>query len=131
MRILVVGGGGREHALAWKLRQSPRVREVFCAPGNGGMGSVATCVPIEAGDLRGLLAFAREQAIGLTVVGPEAPLSAGIVDLFEEHGLRVFGASRAAAELEGSKSFAKEIMRRHGIPTAAARAITDAGAARD
>jgi phosphoribosylamine--glycine ligase len=130
MRILVVGSGGREHALAWKLRQSPRVREVFCAPGNGGMGAVATCVPIKADDLEGLLAFAREHAIGLTVVGPEAPLSAGIVDLFQEHGLQVFGASRAAAELEGSKSFAKELMRRHGIPTAAARAFTDPAAAR-
>ena len=130
MNVLVVGGGGREHALAWKLRQSPRVREVFCAPGNGGMGEVATCVPIDSGDLRSLLAFARERGIGLTVVGPEAPLSLGIVDLFEEHGLRVFGASRAAAELEGSKTFAKELMRRHGIPTAAARAFTDAGEAR-
>jgi phosphoribosylamine--glycine ligase len=104
MRILVVGSGGREHALAWKLRQSPRVREVFCAPGNGGMGTVATCVPIQAGDLHALLAFAREHAIGLTVVGPEAPLSTGIVDLFEQHGLRVFGACRAAAEIEGSKT---------------------------
>jgi phosphoribosylamine--glycine ligase len=94
------------------------------------MGGVATCVPIEAGDLSGLLAFARERAIGLTVVGPEAPLSVGIVDLFEEHGLRVFGASRAAAELEGSKTFAKELMRRHGIPTAAARSFTDASEAR-
>jgi phosphoribosylamine--glycine ligase len=130
MDVLVVGGGGREHALAWKLRQSPRIREVFCAPGNGGIGGVATCVPIPADDLPALLAFARERSIGLTVVGPEAPLSAGIVDLFESHGLRVFGASRAAAELEGSKSFAKELMRRHGIPTAEARSFTDPAAAR-
>jgi phosphoribosylamine--glycine ligase len=130
MDVLVVGGGGREHALAWKLRQSPRVREVFCAPGNAGIASVATCVPIPAGDLDGLLGFARERAVGLTVVGPEAPLAAGLVDLFERNGLRVFGASRAAAELEGSKSFAKELMQRHGIPTAAARTFTDAAAAR-
>ena len=130
MDVLVVGGGGREHALAWKLRQSPRVRELFCAPGNGGIGEVATCVPIAADDLPALLSFARERAIGLTVVGPEVPLSAGIVDLFEQHGLRVFGASRAAAELEGSKSFAKELMRRHGIPTAQARSFTDPAAAR-
>jgi phosphoribosylamine--glycine ligase len=130
MRVLVVGGGGREHALAWKLRQSPRVRELFCAPGNGGIAQVATCVPIDATDVRGLLAFAQERRIDFTVVGPEAPLSAGLVDLFADHGLRAFGASRAAAELEGSKAFAKELMRRHGIPTAAARTFTDVGQAR-
>ncbi len=125
MRILVVGGGGREHALCWKLGQSPRVRELFCAPGNAGIARDATCVPIEAADVAGLLAFALERRIELTVVGPEAPLSAGIVDLFEARGLRVFGASRAAAELEGSKAFAKELMRRTGIPTAEARTFTD------
>jgi phosphoribosylamine--glycine ligase len=130
MKVLVVGGGGREHALAWKLRQSPRVPELYCAPGNGGIAQVATCVPIEATDVRALLAFAREKQIDFTVVGPEAPLSAGLVDLFAEHGLRAFGASRAAAELEGSKAFAKELMRRHGIPTAEARSFTDLDAAR-
>jgi phosphoribosylamine--glycine ligase len=129
MKVLVVGGGGREHALAWKLRQSPLVRQLFCAPGNGGIAAVAECVPIAADDVHALLAFAREHAIDLTVVGPEAPLSAGIVDLFERHGLRVFGASRAAAEIEGSKAFAKELMRRHGIPTADCRTFTDAAAA--
>ena len=129
MKVLVVGGGGREHALAWKLRQSPRVSELFCAPGNGGIAQVATCVPIEAADVRALLAFARERGIDFTVVGPEAPLSAGLVDLFAAHGLRAFGASRAAAELEGSKAFAKELMTRHGIPTAAARSFTDRAAA--
>ena len=129
MRVLVVGGGGREHALAWKLRQSPRVRELFCAPGNGGIAGVADCVRIAADDVPGLLAFARERRIDLTVVGPEAPLSAGIVDRFEGEGLRIFGASRAAAAIEGSKAFAKELMRRHGIPTADSRTFTDAGAA--
>src|SRR5512143_846545 len=128
MKVLVVGGGGREHALAWKLRQSPRVGELICAPGNGGMAGIATCVPVDAGDVPGLLALARERRVDFTVVGPEAPLAAGLVDLFADNGLRAFGASRAAAELEGSKTFAKELMRRHGIPTAAARAFTDAAA---
>jgi len=130
MRVLVVGGGGREHALAWKLRQSPRVRQVLCAPGNGGIREVATCVPIDAADVHALLAFAQKERVDLTVVGPEAPLAAGIVDLFEMHGLRIFGADRAAAGLEGSKAFAKELMRRHGIPTAAARVFTDPAEAR-
>ncbi len=130
MKVLVVGGGGREHALAWKLRQSPRVTEVLCAPGNGGIREVATCHAIDAADLHGLLALARAERVDLTVVGPEAPLAMGLVDLFEQHGLRVFGASRAAAELEGSKAFAKEIMRRAGIPTAAAGVFDAADAAR-
>ncbi|HEY6000800.1 MAG TPA: phosphoribosylamine--glycine ligase [bacterium] len=130
MKVLVVGSGGREHALAWKLRQSPRVSELICAPGNGGMAGIATCVPVPAEDVRGLLALARERAVDFTVVGPEAPLSAGLVDLFAANGLRAFGASRAAAELEGSKAFAKDLMRRHGIPTAAASTFTDAAAAR-
>jgi phosphoribosylamine--glycine ligase len=124
MKVLVVGSGGREHAIAWKLRQSPRVRAIFCAPGNGGIRRIAQCPPIDATDLHGLLAFAQREEIDLTVVGPEAPLSMGIVDLFEQHGLRVFGASRRAAELEGSKAFAKELMRRHDIPTAIARVFT-------
>jgi phosphoribosylamine--glycine ligase len=125
MRVLVVGGGGREHALCWKLLQSPRVTAVFCAPGNGGIRQIAACPPIDVTDLHGLLALAQAERIDLTVVGPEAPLSMGIVDLFEHHGLRVFGASRRAAEIEGSKAFSKELMHRHGIPTAFARVFTD------
>lgn len=118
MKVLVVGGGGREHALVWKIRQSPRVREVYCAPGNAGIAREATCVNIGAEDITGLRDFAREKGIDLTVVGPEAPLNAGIADLFQEAGLRIFGPSRAAAEIEGSKVLAKEIMAKYGIPTA-------------
>ncbi len=118
MKVLVVGGGGREHALVWKLKQSPRVKEIFCAPGNAGIAALATCVEIGAEDLPGLLAFAKEKGIDLTLVGPEAPLCAGITDRFQEAGLRIFGPSRAAAEIEGSKVVAKDIMAKYGIPTA-------------
>jgi len=118
MKILIVGGGGREHALAWKIAQSPRAEKVFAAPGNAGIARHAECVEIGAEDVRALLKFARQNSIDLTVVGPEAPLVAGIVDLFQENGLRIFGPSQRAAELEGSKEFAKRIMRRHAIPTA-------------
>jgi len=118
MKVLVVGGGGREHALVWKLRQSPRVTEIYCAPGNAGIARDAVCVNISAENISALLAFAREKAIDLTVVGPEAPLTAGIVDEFQSAGLKIFGPARAAAEIEGSKVFAKEIMARYGIPTA-------------
>ncbi len=118
MKILVVGGGGREHALVWKLRQSPRVGHIFCAPGNAGIGQMATCVNIQAGDVYGLLTFAKENKIDLTVVGPEIPLTNGIVDIFEKEGLRIFGPSRAAAEIEGSKALAKDIMAKYNIPTA-------------
>ncbi len=118
MRVLVVGGGGREHALVWKLRQSPRVREVYCAPGNAGIALEAQCVPIAAHDHSALLDFAGKEAIDLTVVGPEAPLAGGLADLLVSHGLAVVGPSQGAARLESSKVFAKEFMRRHGIPTA-------------
>ncbi|OPX83669.1 MAG: Phosphoribosylamine--glycine ligase [Pelotomaculum sp. PtaB.Bin104] len=118
MKVLVVGGGGREHALVWKLRQSPRVTEVYCAPGNAGIARQATCVNISAEDIPALLAFARDKAIDLTLVGPEAPLTTGIVDEFQAAGLKIFGPSRAAAEIEGSKVLAKEIMAKYGIPTA-------------
>ncbi len=118
MKVLVVGGGGREHALVWKLKQSPRVKEIFCAPGNAGIAALATCVQIGAEDIPGLLAFARDKGIDLTLVGPEAPLCAGITDSFREAGLKIFGPSRAAAEIEGSKVVAKDIMARYGIPTA-------------
>jgi phosphoribosylamine--glycine ligase len=118
MKILVVGGGGREHALVWKLSQSPRVTKVFCAPGNGGICEAAECLPIDGSDIHGLLDFAVKNEIDLTVVGPEAPLSMGIVDLFEEQGLKTFGASKAAAEIESSKAFSKDLMKKYGIPTA-------------
>ena len=115
MKVLVIGGGGREHALVWKIAQSPKVDEIFCAPGNAGISGLATCVPIGAEDIDALIAFAVDKKIDLTVVGPEAPLSRGIVDQFEAKGLRAFGANEKAAVLEGSKSFAKDLMNRYGI----------------
>ncbi len=126
MRVLVVGGGGREHALVWKITQSKEVSKVFCAPGNAGIEEVAECVPIQATDLDGLLRFADKQKIDLTVVGPEAPLVAGIVDLFESQGLAIFGPSKRAAEIEGSKAFAKYLMDRYDIPTADCVVFEDA-----
>ena len=125
MKVLVVGGGGREHALCWKIAQSPKVQELYCAPGNGGIGQVAELVEIAPTDIEGLVRFARDRGIDLTVVGPEAPLVAGIVDAFEAEGLEIFGPRRAAAEIEGSKAFAKEFMKRHGIPTAPYRIFSD------
>lgn len=118
MKVLVLGSGGREHALAWKLAQSPRVGKVYCAPGNGGTGRQAVNVPIAATDIPALRDFALQKGIHLTVVGPEAPLVDGIVDTFAEAGLRVFGPMKAAARLEGSKIFAKETMSAAGVPTA-------------
>ncbi len=120
MKILVIGAGGREHALAWKLAQSPRVDEVVVAPGNAGTATEDKCrnADVAATDLDGLLALAREEGVALTVVGPEAPLVAGVVDRFRAEGLRIFGPTAAAAQLEGSKAFAKDFLARHGIPTA-------------
>jgi len=118
MNILITGSGGREHVLAWKIRQSPRVKKIYAAPGNGGIAELAECVDIKADDIPALIAFAKEHSIDLTVVGPEAPLVAGIVDAFEEQGLKIFGPSAKAAQLEGSKIFAKEFMHRRNIPTA-------------
>jgi len=118
MNVLIIGSGGREHALAWKIRQSPRVDRIFAAPGNAGIAQVADLVPLAAEDIPALARFARDQRIDLTVVGPELPLTLGIVDEFERHGLRTFGPRRAAAQLEGSKAFTKELLRRHSIPTA-------------
>jgi len=118
MRILVIGSGGREHALCWKLRQSPRVEKLWCAPGNGGISLDAECLAADVGDVSALAALAQKLAADLTVVGPELPLVRGIVDEFEQRGLRVIGPSKAAAQLEGSKVFAKQFMERHGIPTA-------------
>jgi phosphoribosylamine--glycine ligase len=131
MKILILGAGGREHALAWKLRQSPRVTKVFCAPGNGGISETATCVPLKLTDQTALVAFAKENGIGLTVVGPDDALAAGIVDRFEEAGLRIFGPEQAAARLESSKVFAKEFMQRHGIPTAASGHFADSAQAQE
>ncbi|MCL6559926.1 MAG: phosphoribosylamine--glycine ligase [Firmicutes bacterium] len=125
MKVLVVGGGGREHALVWKLRQSPRVDEIYCAPGNAGIAREATCVKISAEDIPALLAFAKEKAVDLTVVGPEAPLNAGIVDKFQSAGLKIFGPSRAAAEIEGSKALSKDLMAKYNIPTAKYAVFTD------
>ena len=126
MNVLVVGGGGREHALAWRLRQSPSVAQVFVAPGNGGTAHDAALTNIAVTDVVALREWAQANAIGLTVVGPEAPLAAGIVDEFRAHGLAVFGPTKAAAQLESSKAFSKAFMQRHGIPTAAYDTFTDA-----
>jgi phosphoribosylamine--glycine ligase len=124
MKVLVVGGGGREHALVWKIAQSPRVKKIFCAPGNAGIARLATCVPIGAAEIDKLLDFARDEKIDLTIVGPEDPLSNGIVDQFEAAGLRIFGASQKAARIESSKSFAKAVMEKYGIPTAKGRTFS-------
>jgi len=130
MKVLVIGSGGREHALAWKLQQSPRVTEVFCAPGNGGIAQVATCVPIKITEHDALVDFARREGIALTVIGPDDALAAGIVDRFTAAGLRAFGPTQRAAQLESSKVFAKDFMRRHGIPTARSGSFDDPGAAK-
>jgi len=131
VRILVIGNGGREHALAWKLRQSSEAERIFCAPGNAGTAEIAENVAIPVGDLDALLRFARENRVDLTVVGPDDPLAAGIVDLFATEGLRAFGPTKSAARLEASKIFAKELMRAQKIPTAEARTFADSGEALD
>src|SRR5262249_44640940 len=118
LRVLLVGGGGREHALAWKLAQSPRLGALYAAPGNPGIASVAECVPVRADDVTAIADLAERERIDLTVVGPEAPLALGLVDALESRGRPVFGPSRAAAALESSKAFAKALFSRHGIPTA-------------
>ena len=130
MKILVIGSGGREHALLWKLSQSPRVTRLLCAPGNAGTAQVAVNHPVAATDLPGLVALTKSEKVDLTIVGPDDPLAAGIVDLFQKEGLRVFGPVAVAARLESSKSFAKEFMVRHGIPTAASKTFINADAAR-
>ena len=130
MRVLIIGSGGREHALAWKLSQSPKVKEIFIAPGNGGSGDFGRNVPIKDSDLPGLVAFAKEQKIDLVVPGPELPLVLGVVDAMQAAGIACFGPSKYAAQLEGSKAFAKEIMQAAGIPTAAFAEFTELEAAR-
>jgi phosphoribosylamine--glycine ligase len=129
MKVLVIGSGGREHALVWKIHQSPRVEKIYCAPGSAAIGEVAESVPIGVEPMERLADFAEKEKIDLTVVGPELPLTLGIADLFESRGLRIFGPDKSAARLEGSKAFAKEILRESHIPTAAFGTFTDAGAA--
>ncbi|MDD2481617.1 MAG: phosphoribosylamine--glycine ligase [Lutispora sp.] len=118
MKVLVVGSGGREHAIIWKLLQSPKVSYIYCAPGNGGIRQMAECVDIKADDIEGLCSFAQKNKIDLTVVGPEVPLSLGIVDLFRSQGLKIFGPCQKAAMLESSKAFSKDLMQKYDIPTA-------------
>src|SRR5690242_16835167 len=118
MKVLVIGGGGREHALVWKLRQSPRITKLYCAPGNGGIAQGAECLPADMRSLDSIVGVANQIQPDLTVVGPEMPLTLGVVDEFQRRGWPVFGPTRAAAQLESSKSFAKEFMQRHRIPTA-------------
>ena len=129
MKLLVIGSGGREHALAWKLAQGPRVQKVYVAPGNAGTALEPGLENVPIGDIAALAQFAQENAVHLTVVGPEAPLAAGVVDVFREKGLKIFGPTRAAAQLESSKDFAKRFMQRHRIPTAASATFNDAGEA--
>lgn len=125
MKILVVGSGGREHAIVWKLSQSPKAEAIYCAPGNAGIAEIAQCVDIKATDIGALVAFAREHAIDLTVIGMDDPLMLGVVDAFEAAGLRVFGPRKNAAIIEGSKAFSKQLMQKYGIPTAAFWEFTD------
>ena len=131
MKILVVGGGGREHALVWKIKQSPLVTEIFCAPGNAGTEDLAHNIPVAPTDIEILLGIAMENQIGLTVIGPEQPLVMGMTEKFEAQGLKVFGPTSKAAKIEGSKTFAKDLMKEHNIPTADYQTFTDAGAAKD
>jgi phosphoribosylamine--glycine ligase len=131
MKILVIGGGGREHALVWKISQSPKVKKIYCAPGSDAIGEFAEPVAIGTDQIDRLAEFAAKEKIDLTVVGPELPLTLGITDLFETRGLRIFGPNREAARLEGSKAFAKGILRDHGIPTAAFGTFTDAALAKN
>ncbi|HEY8183662.1 MAG TPA: phosphoribosylamine--glycine ligase, partial [Thermoanaerobaculia bacterium] len=131
MRVLVVGQGGREHAICWKLRQSPQVKELYAAPGNAGIAQVADCVPIGVADIIELADFAEKLKIDLTIVGPELPLTLGIVDEFQKRGLTIFGPTRLAAELEGSKVFSKEFMRKYKIPTPDSTTCQSVDEARD
>lgn len=129
MKVLVVGNGGREHAIIWKLIESPKVDKIFCAPGNGGIQELAECVDIAVTDIEGLVHFAKEAGVDLTVVGPEVPLLLGIVDRFKEEGLPIFGPGKMAAHIEGSKRFAKEIMKKYDIPTADFQSFTESSEA--
>src|SRR6202167_2472179 len=138
MKILVIGSGGREHALVWKLAQSPHAEKIFCAPGNAGIAqerlaknsSPIECVNISVDDLPKLIAFAQEKKVDLTVVGPDNPLALGIVDLFQKNGLRIWGPNQKAAQFESSKVFSQKFMEKYGIPTACAETFTDEAAAK-
>jgi len=129
MKVLIVGGGGREHALAWKIRQSPLVDKLYCAPGNGGIASLAQCVPIKATDIVGMVNFAKTEKIDLVMVAPDDPLAAGMVDALQNAGVRAFGPVRAAAEIESSKAFSKGLMKKYNIPTAGYEVFDDSDAA--
>ncbi|MDD5681122.1 MAG: phosphoribosylamine--glycine ligase, partial [Candidatus Omnitrophica bacterium] len=131
MRILVIGSGGREHAICWKIAQSGKVKKIYCAPGNGGISKIAETADIKADDIKALSDFAKSRRIDLTIAGPEAPLAAGIVDLFQKKGLRIFGPSKRGAMLEGSKVFAKKTMKRFGVPTAGFSVFDDFNAAKN
>lgn len=131
MRVLVVGGGGREHALVWKINQSPMVDRIFCAPGNAGIAQIAECVDIKPEEIHEIADFAEQMQIDLTVVGPEAPLTMGITDEFDKRGLKIFGPNKLAAEIEGSKIFAKNLMKKYNIPTAEYETFTDINEALD
>ncbi|MBR6253910.1 MAG: phosphoribosylamine--glycine ligase, partial [Clostridiales bacterium] len=129
MKVLVVGGGGREHAICWKLKQSPRVTELYCAPGNGGIAEIATCVPIKATDVPAMVEFAKKEQFDLVFVAPDDPLALGMVDEMEKAGLRAFGPYKNAAIIEASKAFSKELMKKYHIPTAQYETFTDPEAA--
>jgi phosphoribosylamine--glycine ligase len=129
MKVLIVGSGGREHAIAWAAKKSPKVEEIYCAPGNGGISQIATCVPIGAMEFDKLIAFAKEKSIDFTIIGMDDPLVGGIVDAFEAEGLRVFGPRKNAAIIEGSKAFSKDLMKKYKIPTAAYETFTSPEAA--
>jgi len=131
MNVLVVGGGGREHALVWKIAQSPQVKKVYCAPGNAGIAREAQCFDVKADDISGLVKLARETGADVTVVGPEAPLVAGIVDRFQKEGLKVFGPRKPAANLEGSKAYCKMLMKSAGIPTGRFKIVSELSSAKD
>ena len=130
MNVLLIGGGGREHALAWKLKQSPLIGRLYCAPGNAGIEAVADCIALDIADHDAVIRFCKESAIGLVVIGPEAPLVAGLADDLDSAGIKAFGPSREAAQLEGSKGFTKDLCRANGIPTAAYERFTAAAPAK-
>ena len=125
MKVLVVGSGGREHAIIWKLAQSPKVDKIYCAPGNAGIAMDAECVNIKAEDIDGVVAFAKENAIDMAVIGPEVPLAMGIVDALEAEGVKTFGPNKKCAQLEASKAFTKSFLARHNIPTAGYKEYTN------